>query len=68
MFSHVINVLTRTNRKSKKQKFPSIAAKYPRYNYEIKIMDYNRYACNGYKYILTCIDVYSRFAMGIPLR
>jgi len=68
MVSDVINVLTRTQRKSKKHKFPSITAKYPRYNYEIDIMDYNRYAYNGYRYILTCIDVYSRFVMGMPLR
>jgi hypothetical protein len=32
------------------------------------IMVYNRFEYNNYKYILTCIDVYSRYAQAIPLK
>jgi hypothetical protein len=31
-------------------------------------MDYTRRQYNGYRYILTCIDVYSRFALAEPLK
>jgi hypothetical protein len=31
-------------------------------------MVYNRFQYDNYKYILTCIDVYSRYAQAIPLK
>jgi len=32
------------------------------------IMVYTRFEYNGYKHILTCIDVYSRYAQAVPLK
>jgi len=66
LHNEVIKLLqTRIKRPSR---FPSIIAEAPRHNYQIDIMHYERKEYNGYKYILSVIDVYSRFAMCYPLR
>jgi hypothetical protein len=41
--------------------FNSIISPAPRNNYQIDIMVYDRYSFNNYKYILMCMDVYSRY-------
>lgn len=43
-------------------KFNSIYVPNPRDNYQIDLMNYDRYEYNNYKYILCVIDVNSRFA------
>jgi hypothetical protein len=58
--------LTANPRKPKQ--WSSIIAKVPRHSYQIDIMDYSRRMYQGYRYILTCIDVYSRFALAEPLK
>ena len=42
--------------------FSSIFSPMPKNNYQLDIMVYDRYAFNGYKYIIVVIDVYSRFS------
>lgn len=46
----------------------TIVSKGPKEDYQIDIMVYTRNPRNGFKYILGCIDVYSRFAMCAPLK
>ena len=48
--------------------FNSIVAGSPRVNYQMDIMIYNRKEFNGYGAILGVIDVYSRYAMCLPLK
>jgi len=51
------------NRAVKKPKeYSSIISEGPRNNYQIDILVYDRYAFKNYKYILCCVDVYSRYA------
>lgn len=42
--------------------YRTIVSPEPRNNYQIDIIVYDRYEFHHYKYILCCIDVYSRFA------
>jgi hypothetical protein len=49
-----------TQRKKPKE-YNSIFAPYPRFGYQIDIMNYDRYEYNNYKYIFVCIDVHSRY-------
>lgn len=58
--------LTRTPKKQKT--FNSIVSPSPRNNYQIDIMIYDRNKQGGYSAILGCIDVFSRFAMCVPLK
>jgi len=44
----------------KPKRYLPIVAKYPGDCFQMDIMVYNRFEYNGYKYILTCIDVFSR--------
>jgi hypothetical protein len=46
----------------------TILSKGPRQDYQIDIMVYTRNPRRGYKYILGCIDVYSRYAMCVALK
>lgn len=46
----------------------TILSKGPREDYQIDIMVYTRNPRRGYKYVLGCIDVYSRFAMCVALK
>ena len=46
----------------------TILSKGPRQDYQIDIMVYTRNPRRGYKYVLGCIDVYSRFAMCVALK
>lgn len=46
----------------------TIVASGPRSDYQIDIMVYTRNPRNGFSYVLGCIDVYSRFAMCVPLK
>jgi hypothetical protein len=65
----LISYLTYSPReKTERKNRPSIIAFYPRQNYQIDIMDYTRRQFQGYRYILTCIDVYSRLALAEPLK
>lgn len=48
--------------------YRTILANKPRDNYQMDLMIYNRFEKDGYKYILTCIDVNSRYAVAIPLK
>jgi hypothetical protein len=45
-----------------------IVAREPGDCFQMDIMVYNRFQYDNYKYILTCIDVYSRYAQAIPLK
>lgn len=47
--------------------YRSIQARFPRDIYQMDILVYDRYELHKYKYILCCIDVYSRYAMAVPL-
>jgi hypothetical protein len=50
------------NRQTKRPTaFNTIVSPGPKHNYQIDIMVYDRYQSGKYKYILMCIDVYSRF-------
>jgi hypothetical protein len=46
----------------------SIAARFPGDCFQMDTMVYTRFEYNGYKHILTCIDVYSRYAQAVPLK
>lgn len=48
--------------------YRTILANKPKDNYQMDILVYDRYADQGYKHILCCIDVYSRYAMCLPLK
>ena len=59
---------TQLNRPVKKPKeYSSIISKGVRNNYQIDILVYDRYAFKNYKYILCCVDVYSRYAACRPM-
>jgi hypothetical protein len=45
-----------------------IAARFPGDCFQMDTMVYTRFEYNGYKHILTCIDVYSRYAQAVPLK
>lgn len=51
----------------KPKEYNSITAKYPRHNYQIDLLIYDRYEIHNYKYILVVIDVYSRYVEARPL-
>lgn len=51
-----------TKRITKQKSFNSIVAYYPKQNYQLDILVYDRYEYHKYKYILCVIDVYSRYA------
>lgn len=51
----------------KPSQFSSINASSPGFNYQLDIMVYNRFQKNNYKYILCCVDVYSRRAEVEPM-
>lgn len=57
--------VTRQHRRPKQ--YPSVVANFPRDSYQMDIMIYDRYEINNYKYVLACIDVYSRYVQAIPL-
>jgi len=52
----------------KPKRYLPIVAKYPGDCFQMDIMVYNRFEYNGYKYILTCIDVFSRYAQAIAMK
>lgn len=57
------------NRQDIRPKFyRTILAEKPRSNYQMDVMVYSRYPDGKYKYMLNVIDVYSRYAMSIPLK
>ncbi|MDI9312031.1 MAG: DDE-type integrase/transposase/recombinase [Limnohabitans sp.] len=47
-----------------------VIAEYPNEQFEADLVDMIKFSKNnnGYKYILTCIDVFSKFAFAIPLK
>lgn len=57
----------RTRQVKKPRHFNSIVSPMPRFSYQIDLMVYDRYEFHKYKYILMCIDVYSRYLMAVPL-
>lgn len=56
-YTHQVN---KTVKKAKK--YSSIISPFPKNNYQMDIIVYNRYQYGNYKYILCMIDVYSRYA------
>ena len=48
--------------------YRTILANNVRDNYQMDLMVYNRFEKDGYKYILTCVDVNSRYAVAVPLK
>lgn len=50
------------------KQYRTILANKPKDNYQMDLMIYNRFEKDGYKYILTCIDVNSRYVVAVPLR
>lgn len=50
------------------KQYRTILANKPRDNYQMDLMVYNRFEKDGYKYILTCVDVNSRYAVVVPLK
>lgn len=58
-----------TKDKNTKQKFSNIVAPSIRNNYQMDIMYLPNPKLNhGYKYLLTCIDVFSRYIMARPMK
>lgn len=53
-----------------KRQYLSIVAKEPKDIYQADLLDVHQYAKfnNGYKWILNVVDVYSRFAVSIPIK
>lgn len=51
-----------TKQPRRRRVYRSIVAPYRRFSFQIDLMIYDRYVFHGYKYILTCIDVFSRRA------
>ena len=51
----------------KPSRYNTINASFPAQNFQIDIMIYDRFETNHYKYILVCIDVYSRYLQCRPL-
>lgn len=47
--------------------YRSITAPHPTFGYQIDLMIYDRFEFHNYKYILTCIDVHSRYVAARPL-
>ena len=45
-------------------KYNSVLAEYPKQNYQIDIVIYDRFTYHNYQYILMIVDVYSRFAIA----
>lgn len=64
--SHSISQITKSIRKPKH--FRGLISSYIRQYFQMDIIIYDNHAFNGYKYILGCIDVYSRTAYAIPLK
>lgn len=55
-------------RRQRRPKYESsIWASAPRQQYQIDIMVYDRFEREGYKYILNCIDINSRFVAALPI-
>ena len=55
--------------KYKKEGFATIQAKHAREQYQCDLIDFKKYyKFTGYRYMLNCIDVYSRYAMSIPIK
>ena len=49
------------------KKYNSVLADYVGQNYQIDIIVYDRYTYHNYKYILCCVDTYSRYALAKPM-
>lgn len=56
-----------TNKKPLPHIYNTITASSIRDKYQLDIMVYDRFEFHNYKYIICCIDVYSRYLMTIPL-
>ena len=55
-------------KKSKKPKvFRTVFARYRREYYEMDVLVYDRYEVDKYKYILVCVDTYSRYCQAVAL-
>jgi hypothetical protein len=61
----IVKQILRDYRRPKK--YLPIVANSPGDCFQMDIMVYNRFQYDNYKYILTCVDVYSRYAQAIPL-
>ena len=62
-----ISQITKRVRKKKGKQRGLITYK-PKDYYQIDILIYDNKAFKGYKYILNCIDLYSRFVTAVPLK
>ena len=65
--SYEVAQMTRQQRKPK-GKQTGLITYHPRDFYQLDILIYDNYAYKGYKYILICIDVYSRYVQALPLK
>ena len=56
------------NKRSKKPtSYRSVTAPYPGFSFQMDLMVYSRFKIHNYQYLLTCIDVNSRFAQARAL-
>lgn len=53
--------------KPKDDKFNSVISKGVGDKFQVDLLIYDRYELHHYKYILNCIDIYSRYAYGVAL-
>jgi hypothetical protein len=58
---------TLLNAAGRPKHFNSVVAKEPGSNYMVDIIVYDRWEIKNYKYILSCIDIHSRYAEGVAL-
>lgn len=56
-----------TQKPVRRKGLPTIRAHFPRHMFQTDLMVYDRHRHGHYRYILTCIDVYSRYAAARPL-
>jgi len=56
-----------TKETKRPSEWSSIVANYPGHNYQMDIIIYNRFKIHNYEYILTVVDVFSRYAAAVPL-
>jgi hypothetical protein len=56
-----------TKRTHKPKVFNTIQGYAPKRNFQIDILVYDRYEFNHYKYILMCVDVYSRYLGAVAM-
>ena len=53
-----------------KQQYRTIHAPKVRFQYQVDLLDLTKYQKfnRGYKWLMNCVDVYSRYAMSVPMK